>query len=184
MTEKFLAGVGLQKHKKKRAQQVAKEMHLTFKRNEWLTETQIQQFFARLAAKQRSQDPTKEKLTKEQLANAEVPDEEVADTLNYIQAVIVVQTATEIEEELEFDDDIEYSHPFLVEGLRLCVLAKDMKQCSVFQKSKLFKVKKEKLVDAVKKIGVDLPPKAKKEKVGKVLVNFIEENCDCLTFVE
>ena len=55
LTEKFLAGVGLQKHKKKRAQQVEKEMHLTFKRNEWLTETQIQQFFARLAAKQRSQ---------------------------------------------------------------------------------------------------------------------------------
>ena len=88
-----------------------------------------------------------------------------------------MQTATEIEQELELDDDI-------VEGLRLYVLAKDMKQCSVFQKSKLFKVKKEKLVDAVKKIGVELPPKATKEKVGKVLVNFIEENCDCLTFVE
>ena len=159
-------------------------MHLTFKQNEWLTETQIQQFFARLAAKQRSQDPTKEKLTKDQLANAEVPDEEVADTLNYIQAVSEVQTATEIEQELELDDDIDYFHPFIVEGLRLCVLAKDMKQCSVFQKSKLFKVKKGKLVDAVKKIGIDLPAKAKKEKAGEALVNFIEENCDCLTFVE
>ena len=66
-----------------------------------------------------------------------------------------MQIATEIEQDLDFDDNIEYSHPFLVEDLRLCVLAKDMKQCSVFQKSKLFEVKKEKLVDAVKKIGVD-----------------------------
>ena len=55
LTEKFMLGVGILKHKKKKAQEVVKEMHQKFKRSEWLSETQVQQFFARLAAKQRSQ---------------------------------------------------------------------------------------------------------------------------------
>ena len=50
-----MLGVGILKHMKKKAQEVVKEMHQKFKRSEWLTETQVQQFFARLAAKQRSQ---------------------------------------------------------------------------------------------------------------------------------
>ena len=50
LTEKFMLGVGILKHKKKKAQEVVKEMHQKFKRSEWLTETQIQQFFTRLAA--------------------------------------------------------------------------------------------------------------------------------------
>ena len=183
LTEKFLAGVGLQKHKKKRAQQVAKEMHLSFKRNEWLTETQIQQFFARLAAKQRSRDPTKPEFTKEELANAIVPDEQVANALNYIEAVNELQLATRIEQDLELDDEIDRTHPFLINELRLCVLAKDMKECSVFQKTKIFKQSKKKLFEAMEAAGIFIPPKPTKEVLGKVLMAYIEENCDCLTFV-
>ena len=33
-------------------------------------------------------------------------------------------------------------------------------------------------------VGVNLPPKSPKEEIGKALVNFVEKNCDCLTFVE
>ena len=159
-------------------------MHLEFKRNEWLTETQIQQFFARLAAKQRSRDPTEKELTKEELVNAEVPDEEVDDILNYIQAAQQVQLANDIEQDLELADVNDNFHPYLVEDLRLCVLAKSMKESSIFTKSKIFRLPRKKLFSAMNAVGVDLPPKSTKEEIGIAIVDFIEKSCDCLTFVE
>ena len=64
------------------------------------------------------------------------------DTLNYVQAVQEVQLPTVIEQKLELAEINDNFHPFLVEDLRLCVLAKSMKECSVFTKSKVFKVPK------------------------------------------
>ena len=54
LTEKFRSGVGAQKHKRKKIPQIALEMQMKFDRKDWLTETQIQSFFVRMAAKQKS----------------------------------------------------------------------------------------------------------------------------------
>ena len=82
------------------------------------------------------------------------------------------------------DDDIEHYHPYLVKDLRLCVIAKDLKECSVFRKSKLFRVAKTKLIDALKAVGVDVPSKVTKEEIGDIIIEFVTKECDCLTFVE
>ena len=58
-----------------------------------------------------------------------------------------------------------------------------MKECSVFQKTKIFKESKKKLIDAMTTAGIPIPSKATKEKLGKILVAFIDEEYACLTFV-
>ena len=87
LTEKFSSGVGAQKHKRKKVPQVALEMQMKFERKDWLTETQIQSFFVRLAARQRSKDPN-EKDDVDDDEEENIPSfAEQDDANNFLQAI-------------------------------------------------------------------------------------------------
>ena len=125
----------------------------------------------------------KKVLTREELQATEVTEAEVDDTLEHIQAINDGDLAIEIQQRLETEEYNEISHPFFVEGLKLCALAKNMKECPVFDESKAFKISKKKLLSALDTVGVNVPKGLNKEEIAKRLVNFFEKKCDCLTFM-
>ena len=188
LTEKFSSGIGAQKHKRKKVPQVALEMQMKFERKDWLSETQIQSFFVRLAAKQRSKDPNTQNDQNDD-EEEEVPSfAEQDDTNNLLQAVEQVVLANEIEEELENSNSIDDPHPFFVEGLDegLCDLAKDMLLAPSFEESKLNEISKKMLLQAMKAYEMPVEGKGKlpKQELGQILVKFIQDNCGCLLFIE
>ena len=122
-------------------------------------------------------------ITEEELLATNVTEAEVDDTLEYIQAKQDDEMAQEIQQGLQLGDSDGISHPFYVEELGLCLLAKNFKECPVFEESKLYRIKKNKLINALNTAGANVPKRLNKEEIGKRLVNFIEKNCDCLKFV-
>ena len=95
-------------------------------------------------------------LTREELLAIEVTEAEVDDTLEHIQAHQDMALATEIQKGLESEEPNEISHPFFVEGLRLCVLAKNYKECPEIDESKLFRISNKKLINALNTAGANL----------------------------
>ena len=94
--------------------------------------------------------------------------------------------ANEIDEELENGDSVEDPHPFFVEGLDegLCDLAKDMKEAPSFEDSKFYGIGKARILKALGSLDIPVKKRMTKEELGKLLVDFIQDHCGCLIFVE
>ena len=167
LTEKFSSGVGAKKHKRKKVPQIALEMQMKFERKDWLTETQIQSFFVRLAAKQRSEDPT-------HLNNPNDDDDEKEENIpsfaeqddarNLLQAIEQDDLEASIEEALENGTSIDDPHPFFVQGLDegLCDLAKDLQECPSFDDSKLCGISKQMLLQAMSALNISVKQRMSK----------------------
>ena len=183
LTEKFRSGIGAQKHKRKKIPQIALEMQMKFDRKDWLTETQIQGFFVRMAAKQKLKDPNDQGDNKEE---REPTNAELDDANNLLQAIEEVELADEINEGLEKEDSIDDPHPFFVEGLDegLCSLAKDMQQAPSFEESKLSEVSKKLLLKVMRGLDIPVNGKMSKQALGQILLTFIHDKCGCLLFLE
>ena len=156
---------------------------MKFDRKDWLTETQIQGFFVRMAAKQKLKDPNDQGDKKEE---REPTNAELDDANNLLQAIEEVELADEINEGLEKEDSIDDPHPFFVEGLDegLCSLAKDMQQALSFEESKLSEVSKKLLLKVMRGLDIPVNGKMSKQALGQILLTFIHDKCGCLLFLE
>ena len=73
-----------------------------------------------------------------------------------------------------------------MEGLDegLCDLAKDIKEAPSFEDSKLYGIGKARILKAMGSLDIPVKKVMTKPELGKLLVNFIQDNCGCLIFVE
>ena len=187
LTEKFSSGVGAKKHKRKKVPQIALEMQMKFERKDWLTETQIQSFFVRLTAKQRSEDPTHLNNPNDDDDEENIPSfAEQDDARNLLQAIEQDDLEARIEEALETDTSIDDPHPFFVQGLDegLCDLAKDLQECPSFDDSKLYGISKQMLLQAMSALNIPVKQRMTKSELGEMLVKFVQDKCGCVIFVE
>jgi hypothetical protein len=193
MIDKFNTGAGKNKHLKKKAHQVERQMQeADFTVDEWLSEKQIHSFFNGLYAKVKDapyvetvkkngvdQDPT------EGLTFAEL--DQAARTLRAIQedeTIAHLEAGMDPNAPLDEHDD-DGPHPIRVPGLNedLCYLAADVLDASV-QYSKLKEYTNKILINAMESIDVKLNKKSTKAEICNAIVKHVQANCDCLLLRE
>ena len=178
----FKAGIGKQKHRRKTPAQVEKEMQeADFEVDEWLTEIQISKFFTRLKAKQTSADPTEE-------PSAEKMDEvsAIAQAKHVRDFMDRLEAGMDSNEDHTERDDNDGVHPIFVENLHLslCDLAKMTRTSQTMDDSALHQYKKKELAEALESLGLKVDRKKSKVDLCKQIVKYVQENCDCLMYLD
>ena len=189
LVEKFNAGVGPNKHHRKKPKQVVSDMQEAgFEVDEWLNEVQIKQYFTKLAASQTDVTiPIKEDVKEDELiqdpaeiATAMQTEQAIQDELfiNDIQSQMDRDTLQSDEDE----DGDESPHPMYAKDLNLCELAADRLEASSIKSCTLYGKTNEELNQVISAIGVRLRKRSKKEVKIDEIVKYVQDNCVCLLF--
>ena len=140
-----------------------------FTREDWLTETQIKNFFNRAAAKKLFH------LTNEP---SQAQTESVANLSNAIDHVVLTD---QIQKGLEEGLTPNETCPIISEGLDLCALVENLKAKKSVQESKIGDIEQKKLKKALNSLGIDDfgGAKATKKKMAKMIQQYVDEKCGC-----
>ena len=160
------------KSKRKKPADISKELKRMADMTEadWLTETQVRDYWKRCTAQKRYDTP-------------EPTVEQLEDYQNHLNARSHSKLADNIQrrlaEGLAKDDD---SCPITVEGVQLCYLAASIKSSKKLSQSQIVGLEQKKLKDILRSLGIDDygGGRATKLKMAKNICKYVEENCDCL----
>ena len=146
------------------------KQRLDMDENDWLTETQVKDYF--------TQERARRRYGKKQVSKAEIED-----TGNLLIAESHAELANTIHESLanraSTDDD---PCPIISEGVNLCQLARSIKSSSKLSHSQIEMVEQKKLKKVLESLHIDDfgGGRATKAAMAKIIVRFIEDRCDCL----
>ena len=145
---------------------------LEFTPEDWLTETQIQGFFTRTAAKKRY--------------DTEKPSEaEVDTTANDMNAIDHAALANHIQQSLEEGVTSNDSCPIISEGVNLCVLAESLITSKTWQQSKLGQLDQKTLKKPLNSLNITEfdGGKATKKRMAAKICDYVKTQCYCITAV-